>query len=156
VRVYRQRGALEKEWVGDYKPKIEEVTGITKSLGQTFYKVTGAGKEFIRSEIILVDKKNPEEPARPAVAEPEAPRVSYRMKRLIDRDNRKAAKAEKDKAAAERKEAIEVAKAEAKAKVKAAREKVKQEEKAKKEADKWWNAMAKKMRERDERRRKVK
>ena len=58
VKVFKQRGALEKEWVGDYKPGTTTVTNITKSLGQTFYKVTGESKPFITSEILLISKKN--------------------------------------------------------------------------------------------------
>ena len=50
VRVFKQRGALEKEWVGDYKPGTTTVTNITKNLGQTCYKVPGESKPFIKSE----------------------------------------------------------------------------------------------------------
>ena len=71
VKVYKQRGALEKEWMGDYKPDTTTVTEITKSLGQTFYKVIGEGKSFIRSEILLVSKKLEDEvAAREPIPEP--------------------------------------------------------------------------------------
>ena len=121
VRVFRQRGPLEKEWVGDFKPNVETVQKISRSLGQTFYKVSNATKEFIRSEIILIEKKNPEAPA-PAPEPEREPRVSYRMQRIITRDKKRAEKAEKEKAAAEYKESLKQAKAEAKEKVKAAKE----------------------------------
>ena len=31
VKVFKQRGALEKEWVGDYKPDSTTVTNIRKT-----------------------------------------------------------------------------------------------------------------------------
>lgn len=82
VRVYKQRNVHTKEWEGDFKPHIETVTKITQSLGQTFYKVTGATKEHIRSDIVLVDKKDPEA----AIPKEPAPHVSHKMKRILARD----------------------------------------------------------------------
>ena len=39
VRSFRKRKNNEKERVGDYEPGTKKVTGITKSLGQTYYKL---------------------------------------------------------------------------------------------------------------------
>ena len=49
VKVYKQRGALEKEWVGDYKPDTTTVTDVTKSLGQKFYKLMGESLALIHT-----------------------------------------------------------------------------------------------------------
>jgi hypothetical protein len=91
VKVYKQRGALEKEWIGDYKPDTTTVTEITKSLGQTFYKVIGEGKPFIRSEILLVSKKLEDEVA-PREPIPE-PNLSNKREQIIKRDNKVLQKA---------------------------------------------------------------
>ena len=87
VKVYKQRGALEKEWIGDYKPDTTTVTEITKSLGQTFYKVIGEGKPCFRSEILLVSKKLEDEVA-PREPIPE-PNLSNKREQIIKRDNNK-------------------------------------------------------------------
>ena len=91
VKVYKQRGALEKEWIGDYKPDTTTVTEITKSLGQTFYKVIGEGKPFIRSEILLVRKIREDEVA-PQEAIPEL-YLSNKREQIIKRDNKALQKA---------------------------------------------------------------
>ena len=91
VKVYKQRGALEKEWIGDYKPDTTTVTEITKSLGQTFYKVIGEGKPFIRSEILLVRKIREDEVA-PQDPIPEL-YLSNKREQIIKRDNKALQKA---------------------------------------------------------------
>ena len=104
VKVYKQRGALEKEWVGDYKPDTTTVTDITNSLGQKFYKVMGESKPFIRSEILLIrkmkeDEVAPQEPQR-------APYLSSKSERIIKRDA-KARQKENQQRLMEKKTAIE-------------------------------------------------
>ena len=86
VKVYKQRGALEKEWIGDYKPDTTTVTDITKSLGQTFYKVIGEGKPFLRSEILLV-RKIREDEISPQDPIPEL-YLSSKREQIIKRDNK--------------------------------------------------------------------
>ena len=103
VKVYKQRGALEKEWVGDYKPDTTTVTDITKSLGQKFYKVMGESKPLIRSEILLIrkmkeDEVAPQEPQR-------APYLSSKSERIIKRDA-KARQKENQQRLMEKKTAI--------------------------------------------------
>ena len=90
VKVFKQRGALEKEWVGDYKPDTTTVTDITESLGQTFYKVIGESKPFIRSEILLISKKNKDDVA-PYNPQP-APYLSHKREQIIKRDNKQRLK----------------------------------------------------------------
>ena len=90
VKVFKQRGALEKEWVGDYKPCTTTVTNITKSLGQTFYKVTEESKPFIRSEILLSSKKTPDA-VLPEDHEP-APYLSRKREQITKRDNKQLLK----------------------------------------------------------------
>ena len=86
VKVFKQRGALEKEWVGDYKTGTTTVTNITKSLGQTFYKVIGESKPFIKSEILLISKKRKDDVA-PHNPQP-APYLSHKREQIIERDNK--------------------------------------------------------------------
>ena len=85
MKVYKQRGALEKEWIGEYKPDTTTVTDITKSLGQTFYKVIGEAKPFLRSEILLV-RKIREDEISPQDPIPE-PSLSSKREQIIKRDN---------------------------------------------------------------------
>ncbi len=121
VKVYRQRGPLTKEVVGDYKYHPSTITGITKSLGQTFYKVEGEGKPLLRSDILLF-KENEDAPAQQAEEAPpnggEAePYMSYRRKRIIQREKNKELRENKAKLAAEAKEAVKKARADGRAAV---------------------------------------
>lgn len=113
VKVYKQRGALEKEWIGDYKPDTTTVTEITKSLGQTFYKVIGEGKPFIRSEILLVRKIREDEVA-PQEAIPEL-YLSNKREQIIKRDNKALQKANTQRLTDKKKDIDKQIKEEAKA-----------------------------------------
>jgi hypothetical protein len=113
VKVYKQRGALEKEWIGDYKPDTTTVTEITKSLGQTFYKVIGEGKPFIRSEILLVRKIREDEVA-PQEAIPEL-YLSNKREQIIKRDNKLLQKENMQRLADKKKDIDKQIKEEAKA-----------------------------------------
>ncbi len=61
VKVYRQKSALAKEVVGDYKYNAAVITNIMRRNGQTFYKVEGEGKPLLRSDILLFKEGVPEE-----------------------------------------------------------------------------------------------
>ena len=113
VKVYKQRGALEKEWIGDYKPDTTTVTEITKSLGQTFYKVIGEGKPFLRSEILLVRKIREDEVA-PQEAIPEL-YLSNKREQIIKRDNKLLQKENMQRLADKKKDIDKQIKEEAKA-----------------------------------------
>ena len=136
VKVYKQRGALEKEWIGDYKPDSTTVIDITKSLGQNFYKVTGESKPFIRSEILLIRKKREDEVA-PREPEPE-PYLSHKRQQIIKRDNKLREKENQQRLDANKKEAAQKAKEDAKAKIAKAKEDVKTHNAE-------WNKLAKSM-----------
>ena len=56
VRSFRKRKVGEKERVGDYEPGTKKVTEITKSLGQTFYKLDNEDKPYVRADIALLRK----------------------------------------------------------------------------------------------------
>ena len=71
--------------VGDYRPGTATVMQITKSLGQTFYKVTGESNPFMTSEI-LTSKKTPDD-VLPEDPEP-APHPSRKREQIIKRDNK--------------------------------------------------------------------
>ena len=116
VKVYRSRGALSKEGEGDYRYDATTITSIDRSLGQTFYKVEGVGKPLIRSDILLI--KESEEgaaAAEPDQPEEEQPYMSYKRKRIIQREKNKELRAErakiKEEAKAEEKRAKEALKA---------------------------------------------
>ena len=117
VKVYRQRGPLSKEVEGDYKYDATVITGIERSLGQNFYKVQGEGKPFLRSDILLIKENE----AAPAAAAPEGgeaePYMSYKRKRIIQREKNKEIRENKAKLAAEAKEAVKKARADGKAAV---------------------------------------
>ena len=126
VKVCRQRGPLSKEVEGDYKYDATVITGIERSLGQNFYKVQGEGKPFLRSDILLI--KENEEEAAPAAAAPGSgeaePYMSYKRKRIIQREKNKELRENKAKLAAEAKEAVKKARADGKAAVAATKAKV--------------------------------
>ncbi len=113
VKVYKQRGALEKEWIGDYKPDTTTVTEITKSLGQTLCKVIGEGRPFIRSEILLVSKKHKDD-VTPQEPIPE-PNLSSKREQIIKRDNKALQKANLQMLKAKKKDVDKQVKEEAKA-----------------------------------------
>ena len=120
VKVYRQRSALSKEVEGDYKYDPTVITGIEKSLGQTFYKVEGVGKPFLRSDILLI--KESEEGAEAAEpADETGPYMSYKRKRIIAREKNKELREQRAKQVAEAKEAAKRAREDAKAAIAAAR-----------------------------------
>ena len=120
VKVYRQRSALSKEVEGDYKYDPTVITGIEKSLGQTFYKVEGVGKPFLRSDILLI--KESEEGAEAAEpADETEPYMSYKRKRIIAREKNKELREQRAKQVAEAKEAVKRAREDAKAAIAAAR-----------------------------------
>ena len=121
VKVKKEKGVLAKEVVGDYKYHPSTITGITRSLGQTFYKVEGEGKPLLRSDILL-HKENDDAALRHEEPKPdEEPYMSYKRKRIIQREKNKELRENKAKLAAEAKEAVKKAKADAKAAVAAAR-----------------------------------
>ena len=95
--------------MGDYKYHPSTITGITKSLGQTFYKVEGEGKPLLRSDILLF-KENEDAPAQQEEPQPEGgeaePYMSYRRKRIIHREKNKEIRENKAKLALEAKEAV--------------------------------------------------
>ena len=77
---------MTKEVVGDYKYDVSVITGIERSLGQTFYKAQGEGKPLLRSDIVLVkESEEGVEAAAPADNE-EEPYVFYKRQRIIARD----------------------------------------------------------------------
>ena len=119
VKVYRSRGALSKEVEGDYKYDATVVTGIERSLGQTLYKVQGARKPFLRSDILLIkESEEGAEAAEPADPPPEEePYMSYKRKRIIAREKNKELRETRAKEVAAAKEAEKKAKADAKAAV---------------------------------------
>ena len=96
VKVYRQRSALAKEVEGDYKYDPTVITGIERSLGQTFYKVEGVGKPFLRSDILLLKESEEGAEAAEPVDDPE-PYMSYKRKRITAREKKKEIKEERDK-----------------------------------------------------------
>ena len=104
VKVYRQRGPLTKAVVGDYKYHPSTIAGITRSLGQTFYKVEGEGKPLLRSDILLFKEKD-DAPAQQAEPQPDGgeaePYMSYRRKRIIQREKNKEIRENKAKLALE-------------------------------------------------------
>ena len=117
VKVYKQKGAHDKEVTGDYKYHAARITGIEKSLGQTFYKVAGEGKPFLRSDILLINESE-DRPQQPPPVPPasDEPYMSYKRKRIIQREARKAAKEKREKEKADAKAAVKQAKEEGKAK----------------------------------------
>ena len=123
-KVYRQRGPLSKEVEGDYKYDATVITGIERSLGQNFYKVQGEGKPFLRADILLIKENE----AAPAAAAPEGgeaePYMSYKRKRIIQREKNKEIRENKAKLAQEAKDAVKKAKADARAIVAATKAKV--------------------------------
>ena len=123
VKVYKEKGVLAKEVVGDYKYHATVITRIEKSLGQIFYKVQGEGKPFLRSDILLINEAE-EGGAAAAAADPpsaDEPYMSYHRKRIRAREARKADKAVKAVAKAEANDAVKRVKANAKAAVEAAK-----------------------------------
>ena len=123
VKVYRSKGALGKEVVGDYMYHNLKVTNITQSLGQTFYKVETVGKPLLRSDILLINESEEGAEAAEPAAEGE-PYMSWERKRIRQREKNKELRAEKAKAAADAKAAVAETKAalkEDKAKEKAAK-----------------------------------
>ena len=120
VKVYRQRSALAKEVEGDYKYDPTVITGIERSLGQTFYKVEGVGTPFLRSDILLLkESEDGAEAAEPA--DDPGPYMSYKRMRIIARDKNKEIKEQRDEQVAEAKEAVKKAREDAKAAVAATR-----------------------------------
>ena len=105
VKVYRSRGALGKEVEGDYKYHPTVIQHIERSLGQTFYKVEGVTKPFLRSDILLI-KEGEEGAAAAEPAEEEEPYVSWQRKRIRQREKNKELRADKAKAAVEAKAAV--------------------------------------------------
>ncbi len=148
VKVYRQKSALAKEVVGDYKYDAAVITNVTRSNGQTFYKVEGEGKPLLRSDILLFKES---EDAAPRQQEPqqgageEEPYLSYKRKRIIAREKNKELRENKARLAAEQKEAVRKAKEDAKAAVTATKDRMVAEAKASK-AD--WDDFARGIRER--------
>jgi len=57
VRSFRKKKVGEKERAGDYAPGQKRVTEITKSLGQTFYKLDDEEKPYVRADIALIKKR---------------------------------------------------------------------------------------------------
>ncbi len=108
--MYRSKGALGKEVVGDYMYHPLNVTGITQSAGQTFYKVETVGKPLLRSDILLInDSEEGAEAAEPASEE--EPYMSWERKRIRQREKNKELRAEKAKAVADAKAAVAATKA---------------------------------------------
>ena len=90
VKMHRQRGRLEKEDKGDFKYDPTVIESIERSLGQTFYKVQGATKPYLRSDILPTKENEEGEPARRAeTTEPAEPYVFYRRKRILQRSENK-------------------------------------------------------------------
>ena len=89
------------------------ITGIEQSVGQTFYKVEGVGKPFLRSDILLI--KESEE------GDETEPYVSYKRKRIIAREKNKELREQRAKQVAEAKKAAKKAREDAKAAIAAAR-----------------------------------
>ena len=150
VEVYRQKSALAKEVVGDYKYNAAVITNITRSNGQTFYKVEGEGKPLLRSDILLFKESAPEEAPQqqqePREGEGEGePYMSYKRKRIVAREKNKELRENKARLAAEQKEAVRKAKEDAKAAVTETKNRMAAEAKASK-AD--WGDFARGIRER--------
>ena len=119
VKVYRLRSALSKEVEGDYKYDPTVITGIEKSLGQTFYKVEGVGKPFLRSDILLIKESEEGAEAAEPVEETE-PYMSYKRKRIIAREKNKELREQRAKQVAEAR-VVKKAREDAKAAIAAAR-----------------------------------
>jgi hypothetical protein len=150
VKVYRQKSALAKEVVGDYKYNPAVITNILRSNGQTFYKVEGEGKPLLRSDIRLFKESAPKEtdgapPQQEGEEGEEEPYMSYKRKRIVAREKNKELRENKAKAAVEQKEAVRKAKEEAKATVTATKNRMAAEAKASKDD---WNDFAKGLAER--------
>ena len=101
VKVFKERRALAKEVVGDYKHDATDITGIERSLGQTFFWARGEGKPFLRSDTPLVDGAEDGEPAAAAVSakapgESDEPYVSHKRERIIAREKNKKNRAERE------------------------------------------------------------
>ena len=123
VKVYRSKGALGKEVEGDYRYHASVVTGITRSLGQTFYKAERVDKPLLRSDILLINESEEGAEAAEPAAE-EEPYMSWERKRIRQREKNKELRAEKAKAVVDAKAAVAATKAvlkEDKAKAKAAK-----------------------------------
>jgi hypothetical protein len=54
VKIYRKKDKMDKERVGVWDKTIREVTGISESFGQRFYKVSDWVNPLIRSDILLI------------------------------------------------------------------------------------------------------
>ena len=113
VKVYRSKGALGKEGEGDYRYHASVITGITKSLGQTFYKAERVDKPLLRSDILLIkESEEGAEAAEPADPAPEEePYMSWDRKRIRQRETNKELRAEKAKAVVDAKAAVAATKA---------------------------------------------
>jgi hypothetical protein len=66
VRTFRKKKAGDKERMGNFAEGNKTVMGITKSRGETFYKLTGESIPFIRADLHLI-KKRTEEKAKEVV-----------------------------------------------------------------------------------------
>ena len=113
VKVYRSKGALGKEGEGDYRYHASVITGITQSLGQTFYKAERVDKPLLRSDILLIkESEEGAEAAEPADPAPEEePYMSWERKRIRQRETNKELRAEKAKAVVDAKAAVAATKA---------------------------------------------
>ena len=67
----------------------------TQPRSQSFYKVIGESKPFIRSEILLISKKKPDD-VTPEDPEP-APYLSKKREQIIKRDNKQLLKENKQR-----------------------------------------------------------
>ena len=77
VRTFRKKKVGEKERMGNFAKGNKTVTSITKSLGQTFYKVAGVADPFIRADLHLIQKGK-------AANTPEAVPAAVNEERNID------------------------------------------------------------------------
>ncbi len=69
VRTFRKEKEGEKERMENFAQGNKTVAAITKSLGQTFYKVVGESIPFIRADIHLIEKEKGPQKEKEAVPE---------------------------------------------------------------------------------------
>ncbi len=78
VRVKQKKGALDKERKPDWGG-VRVIEAVEKENNTVFYKLQGSNRGYLRTDLLLVESAQPEEPV-PAEPEPAAPRRRLRGK----------------------------------------------------------------------------
>ena len=125
VKVWKQKSVLEKENVSDFPDQPVEVKKIVRSIGQTRYVVEGKTIPVLRSDLWLhrPGERAGTKPDKPEPYKEKAPYLSYKLRRIRQREANKAKREEnraakataKAKAKADKEEATKKRREEAKA-----------------------------------------